>query len=118
MSMEAARAAVAKGAALLDEHDPGWWEVIDVDTLELARCDVCVLGQWASANFLEDETFPDGAYNVGLEQLEVEFSQRLYGFNAEGLSASGEGTTYRQLDEAWTEAILWREHLDSIGELA
>lgn len=41
---------VAAGAAFLDEHDPEWWRAdvdraIDLDDLDLACGDCCVLGQ-------------------------------------------------------------------------
>lgn len=36
---------VAKGVAWLDENYPGWFDVIDLDTLDIAACDRCVLGQ-------------------------------------------------------------------------
>jgi len=50
MSRETAAASVAKGAALLDEKDPGWWRAdtdraIDLDELELEDAQRCVLGQ-------------------------------------------------------------------------
>jgi hypothetical protein len=36
---------VARGAALLDEHEPGWWQRIDLDRLNIASCEDCTLGQ-------------------------------------------------------------------------
>lgn len=36
---------VAKGAALLDEHYPGWAARIAADDLAMSLCDKCVLGQ-------------------------------------------------------------------------
>jgi hypothetical protein len=36
---------VAAGAAFLDEHDPGWQERIDLDTLYIGSCERCILGQ-------------------------------------------------------------------------
>lgn len=36
---------VAKGAALLDEREPGWWQRIDLDTLDLKAPCRCILGQ-------------------------------------------------------------------------
>lgn len=36
---------VAKGTAWLDEQYPQWWEVIDLSTLDISNCDLCVLGQ-------------------------------------------------------------------------
>lgn len=36
---------VARGVAWLDEHYPGWFNAIDLETLNISRCDICVLGQ-------------------------------------------------------------------------
>ena len=36
---------VAKGAAFLDEREPGWDARIDLDTLDLGSSHCCVLGQ-------------------------------------------------------------------------
>jgi hypothetical protein len=54
-----AREAVARGVALLDEHMPGWELKIDVGTLDMGDCDVCVLGQLV------------GEYTEGLHQLGI-----------------------------------------------
>lgn len=48
--MNAIAERVAAGAAFLDEHDPEWWRpdvdrAIDLDALDLAEPDRCVLGQ-------------------------------------------------------------------------
>jgi hypothetical protein len=48
--MSAIAERVAAGAAILDEHDPGWWRpdverAIDLDRLKLHLGDSCVLGQ-------------------------------------------------------------------------
>lgn len=36
---------VATGSAWLDEHRPGWWRRIDLDTLDIVDECGCVLGQ-------------------------------------------------------------------------
>lgn len=38
-------ARVARGAAWLDEHYPTWWKAIDLSTLAVSSCHLCVLGQ-------------------------------------------------------------------------
>lgn len=38
-------ARVARGAALLDEKEPGWWEKIRIEELALSSCYRCVIGQ-------------------------------------------------------------------------
>lgn len=41
---------VQLGSAFLDEHFTGWWERIDLNTLNIDSCDNCVLGQlWCTA---------------------------------------------------------------------
>ena len=42
---EAAQQRAARGAAYLDEVDPGWYERVDVQTMELGHASCCVLGQ-------------------------------------------------------------------------
>ncbi len=39
---------VAAGAAFLDGREPGWWERIDLDSLDLGSGCRCVLGQLAT----------------------------------------------------------------------
>lgn len=36
---------VKLGEAWLDQHYPGWYKAIDLGTLELSSCNLCVLGQ-------------------------------------------------------------------------
>jgi hypothetical protein len=36
---------VRRGAALLDEVQPGWWREIDTARLAMVTCDRCILGQ-------------------------------------------------------------------------
>lgn len=36
---------VELGAAWLDENRPGWLDRIDLDTLSVEHCDLCILGQ-------------------------------------------------------------------------
>ncbi len=43
--MSATSERVGAGAALLDGRLPGWRDLVDVDRLDLAVCDECVLGQ-------------------------------------------------------------------------
>jgi hypothetical protein len=39
---------VARGAALLDEREPGWWQRIDLGALDMDEPCECVLGQLAT----------------------------------------------------------------------
>lgn len=45
MNMMTIEERVQAGAAWLDERYPGWFQVIDLGTLDISRCDLCVLGQ-------------------------------------------------------------------------
>jgi hypothetical protein len=48
---------VERGAALLDERRPGWWDEVDVEALDLDLCSRCPLGQlWGD--------FESGAYRL------------------------------------------------------
>lgn len=37
--------AMERGLALLDEHFPNWFTMVDTDTLEMSSCGNCVIGQ-------------------------------------------------------------------------
>lgn len=36
---------VARGVAILDEIEPEWRSKIDADTLDIAKCEYCIIGQ-------------------------------------------------------------------------
>jgi hypothetical protein len=50
---------VARGAALLDHKNPGWWRAINIGFLDMEKCTRCILGQLY------------GQYQHGLNQLEM-----------------------------------------------
>lgn len=79
-------AKVAEGIKKLDATKPGWRDLIDVQTLDLESCSVCVLGQ----------VFGD--YYEGKAALDISsaVADRM-GFNTEG--------SFRELTEAWKEAL-------------
>lgn len=56
---------VKRGAQYLDKTDPGWENKINLDTLNLRNCHVCILGQLDSDFWEEikrrDMTFDDAA---------------------------------------------------------
>lgn len=45
---------VANGAALLDEHHPGWYDSINLDILDVSCCDRCICGQLAFKGFFAE----------------------------------------------------------------
>jgi len=55
MMIYTAEQAVAKGAAWLDEHYPRWVDAIDLATLELSDCEMCMLGQVWNNHIPADE---------------------------------------------------------------
>jgi hypothetical protein len=89
---------VARGAALLDEREPGWWKRIDLGKLDLASTCRCVLGQlWDDAPEL---WFDTGPYKRALDEL------GLYHGKDEDLGFDREdGEHYPPLTAAWRELI-------------
>jgi hypothetical protein len=89
---------VARGAALLDEREPGWWQRIDLSKLDLASTCRCVLGQlWIDMAIEDDEEDP---YNMALRDLS------LYHGRDEDLGFDREdGEQYPPLTAAWRELI-------------
>ncbi|NNF57862.1 MAG: hypothetical protein HKN04_06440 [Rhodothermaceae bacterium] len=111
VTLDAARARVQRGAAVLDERDPGWHARISPATLELADGQACVLGQL------------HGDYRLGLGRARVlDFSSAPIaslspvdlGFQANAdLGEAIEALDYAFLTRAWREAI--RERSVSVG---
>lgn len=86
------RAQVLSGVALLDEKAPAGWEnEIDLDTLDLARAHLCILGQLP------------GGYNASVEYLGLTHNFDVmvgHGFDTEGgLDA------YPILTNLWSQVI-------------
>lgn len=81
--------AVHNGINLLDEQEPGWRDLIDLDTLDVSDCTQCVLGQVY------------GHYVTGENRLDIHGGDvTLYGF-----ATAGYGTDYAQLTDAWKLAL-------------
>lgn len=55
---------VRAGVALLDREEPGWWSKVDVASLKLDDCWMCVLGQ------------AFGSYHNGVQRLPIEKTGR------------------------------------------
>jgi hypothetical protein len=88
---------VQAGMAFLDQHEPGWTASIDLDQLDMSRCDRCVLGQVY------------GDYGTGLtecDRLSVEpyFSTIAHGFST-GVDDDDSLYEYEDLTTAWRTAI-------------
>lgn len=81
------QARVARGAALLDDASPSWWNYVDDErNFDMGHERWCVLGQLY------------GKYRIGLNRLKIR-SGYAYGFKAH--TERG----IRQLDEAWRDVI-------------
>lgn len=77
---------VAAGAALLDERQPGWWQRINLDSLDLGSCVGCILGQLYARAGLVHRDKTNCPYFLGLRALELtEHDGDLYGFDSPAL---------------------------------
>lgn len=111
ISAERARARVQKGAAYLDDADPGWHRRIDPAALELAAGESCILGQL------------HGTFRMGLGRsrlIDLSSAPRAslspveHGFQCvSGLSPEDEARDYALLDRAWQDAIRRRRAQDA-----
>ena len=106
VTLDAARARAARGAALLDAADPGWAARVDPDALRLGDGRACVLGQL------------HGDYRRGLGRARVidlssapgRFVSPVdLGFQAASdLGDAVEALDYAHLTRAWREAVVER----------
>lgn len=111
---EAVRARVERGAAYLDQMDPGWHRRIDPDTLALDSGRHCVLGQL------------HGEFRLGLGRSDVlslssaprfSLSPVAYGFKCvEGVSEAWQKRDYELLTRAWRAAVRIRWAEDVAGD--
>ena len=111
---EKVRERVQRGAAYLDEMDPGWHRQVDPNTLELGSGRQCVLGQL------------HGEFRLGLGRSRLislssapraSLSPVAYGFKCvEGVSDEWQARDYELLTAAWRNAVLARTVDDSRGD--
>lgn len=95
------------GARLLDDHRPGWATRVDLETLRMANCDRCVLGQvygeYSAGLAALRETLADG-------ETYLDFSLR-HGFYAHMREKEGGGWAddpwgdWHELEAAWRREI-------------
>jgi hypothetical protein len=107
ITMEEASQRVARGAAFLDEADPGWYRRVDATTLELSSGSACVLGQL------------HGEYRLGLGRSRLvdpssaplaSLSPSDYGFQAVyGADAALQDRDYGYLNRAWQKEVRRRQ---------
>ena len=109
ITLDGARARAGRGAALLDDQDPGWAARVDPDGLALGDGQACVLGQL------------HGDYRRGLGRARVldltsapgRFVSPVdLGFQAVGdLGGPAEDLDYALLTRAWRERVAARRAL-------
>lgn len=106
VTLDAARTRARRGAAYLDEADPGWHTRLSPATLELADGARCVLGQLHGG-------FRDGLLRARVLDLSsaplASLSPVDLGFQARhDLGGEIEALDYTYLNRAWREAIAER----------
>ena len=108
------RERVERGAALLDEHAPGWENVIDLKTLNLSSCEACVCGQVALAA-AEKTLKLDGYRRYGGRFWSMlRFFGKKQGITGGicapdyGFDVNDRATSYSQLDREWKRLIRGR----------
>ena len=104
LSMDEARARVVKGAALLDARIPGWHERVNIQTLNLAGCKNCIIGQ-VIGDYCDAVDI-----DASLRKTDVRMA---HGFTANSGTAFGQKETWRRLESAWVDAIAARLHPDA-----
>lgn len=80
------KSVVANGMSFLDAEKPGWRSELNLSRLNVASCDVCVLGQLFG-------DYDDGLTELGIDNTEA----KRYGFNTDGDMSA--------LTAAWKEAL-------------
>ena len=112
--------AIAKGIEYLDEHEPGWDQVVDVDRLNMGWGDSCVLGQLDRAREPEEEW---SGYNHYLHTRRLSsFWAEEHGFLVDESMGNGDPMVWRRIKEnhtaEWKQAILTHraESQPEVGE--
>lgn len=103
MYLEQMQVAVEKGAIMLDEKRPGWYQKVDLERLDLRFCARCVLGQ-ISGNKRSMNPYDIECHALGLSPADAV----AYGFNQD---AAPEFASIRQ-SQSWADLTrLWREQI-------
>lgn len=109
---------IEKGAALLDEKRPGWWQEIDLLTLDIASRCGCVVGQLAGITEASDRGL---AYVAAMRRPGVGYSAEIMmGFEAPTTREFGGdrlpviAAEYAALTEAWRGLIVARRAAASV----
>lgn len=98
---------VAIGAALLDQTVPGWWQRVNLETLNLMWHNRCVLGQlfgdWIDGLDALFGTMPAGAEWVAAEHAGFWVNEQV-----DGECTDASVARYAELTEQWRAAIVAR----------
>jgi hypothetical protein len=115
---EMARAAVAKGAAWLEENYPGCLRTIDKEKLDLSRPEACILGQAANCiTHGKAKSNTTRGYNDALDYIMSGLDEDTYtdheylwaeehGFYAYAHTWIETQVRYEMLNIAWKEVLL------------
>ena len=104
LTMDEARARVARGATILDRISPGWEREIDIGVLDLSTSDRCICGQLGKG---------DWAHPLVIGLVVDDHS----GSRAQNVGVTCEDTAeYGPLQDAWIEAIAARLHPEPVAE--
>jgi hypothetical protein len=110
--------AVAQGAQLLDEKEPGWWREIDLGTLELSSCKRCICGQLGERKRKSYESYVHGTLDVPMyfDDACYEHGPSYYGFDClyETVETVEPLATWDELDAEWEKVILARREADKL----
>ncbi len=105
---------VAKGAALLDEHEPDWWTRINIEGLDMALPWAIAGGGGVLAQTYsqEQDLVDEGGYYIGLRHLNASGRAVELGFDIEYEYAVGTHkeavALYNVLRDAWIREIQTR----------
>lgn len=99
---------VAAGAAFLDEHEPGWVDLIDLGRLDLNHACNCVLGQ----AFADESEWANRCYDSGYDYARARF-HLLRGGADLGFDTADDYEPYEPLAAEWKRVIAERRALVS-----
>lgn len=99
---------VSNGVALLDEHKPGWRDLVNVNTLDIESLENCILGQVFGG-------YIKGASALGISSAECYNAtevQSSYGFDISPEEYQKDDVTqqliFMELEEEWVARITER----------
>jgi hypothetical protein len=96
---------IHRGAALLDEHCPGWIDKIDLPSLQMSNGYQCILGQ------LYDRDYWSGLVGLGLDRdwwAEVDYGFQVDRRQLSSRTERSKGAAYGNLTRGWRQYIQGR----------